>query len=196
MTTGTLGILLAGGRGERLGLGRPKALAELHGLTLLERACRTLAPLCEVTVVTAPAEMTLPLPEGAQRLIDPGLGPLGGVAVAAQTLRCERAVVLGVDFPLLRSVTLQALLERLGGRAAVVPAPGGRAQPLAAVYSAAGLVRLSAAFEQGERSIVAAIRTLDVLLLDDAELATLPGGSEGFVDVDTPEALAKAEERA
>ena len=191
-----LGILLAGGRGERLGLGRPKALAELKGATLLERACRKLTGVCDAVVVAAPAEMALPLPEGARRLLDPGLGPLGGVAVAAQSIVCERAVVLGVDFPLLEAATLATLLDRLKGRAAVVPAPGGRAQPLVAAYSAAALERLSQAFERGERSIVAALHALDPLLLDDAELAKLPGGRQGFFDVDTPEELAQAEERA
>jgi len=192
----TLGILLAGGRGERLGLGRPKALAQLRGATLLERACRTLARVCDEVVVAAPAEMALPLAAGIRRLLDPGVGPLGGVAVAAQSIRCDRAVVLGVDYPLLEAATLEALLDRLGERRAVVPAPGGRTQPLAAAYSAAGLDMLSEAFERGERSIVNVLGALDPLVLEDAELAELPGGSEGFFDVDTPEELARAEERA
>jgi molybdopterin-guanine dinucleotide biosynthesis protein A len=192
----TLGILLAGGRGERLGLGRPKALAELRGATLLERACRTLARVCDDVVVAAPAEMALPLPPGVRRLLDPGVGPLGGVAVAAQSILCDRAVVLGVDYPLLEPAMLEALLDLLGERRAVVPAPGGRTQPLAAAYSAAGLDMLSAAFERGERSIVNVLGALDPLVLEDAKLAELPGGSEGFFDVDTPEELARAEERA
>jgi molybdopterin-guanine dinucleotide biosynthesis protein A len=194
--SGTLCILLAGGRGERLGLGRPKALAELRGVTLLERACRTLARVCDDVVVAAPAEMALPLPAGVRRMLDPGVGPLGGVAVAAQSIQCDRAVVLGVDYPLLEPATLEALLGLLGERTAVVPAPGGRTQPLAAAYSAAGLDLLSEAFERGERSIVNALGALDPLVLQEAELAELPGGSEGFFDVDTPEELARAEERA
>ena len=129
-------------------------------------------------------------------MLDPGVGPLGGVAVAAQSIRCDRAVVLGVDYPLLEAATLEALLDRLGERRAVVPAPGGRTQPLAAAYSAAGLDMLSEAFERGERSIVNVLGALDPLVLEDAELAELPGGSEGFFDVDTPEELARAEERA
>lgn len=196
MSVRTLGILLAGGRGERLKLGRPKALAELRGATLLERACRTLAGVCDEVLVAAPAEMALPLPPGVRRLLDPGVGPLGGVAVAAQSILCDRAVVLGVDYPWLEAATLTALLDRLGERRAVVPAPGGRTQPLAAAYSAAGLDLLSEAFERGERSIVNALLALDPLLLQDAELAQLPGGSEAFFDVDTPEELARAEERA
>ena len=39
---GTLGILLAGGRGTRLGLGVPKALAPWAGGTLLSHALATL----------------------------------------------------------------------------------------------------------------------------------------------------------
>jgi 2-C-methyl-D-erythritol 4-phosphate cytidylyltransferase len=49
-------ILLAAGRGERLGGDRPKALVEVGGLTLLDRAIRTVeaAPEIEGFLVTAP----------------------------------------------------------------------------------------------------------------------------------------------
>ena len=49
-------ILLAAGRGERLGGDRPKALLEVGGLTLLDRAIRTVeaAPEIEGFLVVAP----------------------------------------------------------------------------------------------------------------------------------------------
>jgi molybdopterin-guanine dinucleotide biosynthesis protein A len=191
----TLGILLAGGRGERLRLGRPKALVLLGGETLLERACRTLRQVCDDLVVVAPADITLPLASGAGRLLDPGEGPLGGLAAASTAPAFLKAVVLGVDFPLVRAATLTALLERLGARSAVLPMPGGRAQPLVAAYSVEALAVLAGAFARGERSVVRAVETLDPLRLDDAALQSLPGGLESFLDVDTPDALADVERR-
>lgn len=51
-------ILLAAGRGERLGGGRPKALIELEGTSLLHRVLRAIAAVPEIEgfLVTAPAE--------------------------------------------------------------------------------------------------------------------------------------------
>ena len=54
---GTLGILLAGGRGRRLGLGPPKALASWAGGTLLDHALATLRAACDEVVVSAPREL-------------------------------------------------------------------------------------------------------------------------------------------
>jgi len=50
-------ILLAAGRGDRLGAGRPKALVTVWGTTLLAHAARTVAAVPEIEgfVVTAPA---------------------------------------------------------------------------------------------------------------------------------------------
>lgn len=194
MNPGTLGVLLAGGRGERLGLG-PKALVELSGETLLERAHAALRPVCETIAVVAPVELELPLPAGARRLLDPGLGPLGGIAIAGTTFVCERSVVLGVDFPLVPSALLAALLERLGNRRAVVPSPGGRPQPLVAAYAGEALAALAGSFAGGERSVTRAVLALEPLAPADAELATMPGGLEAFFDVDDLEALGEAERR-
>src|SRR5438132_2343792 len=42
----TLGVIVAGGRGRRLGLEVPKALAAAGGMTLLDRAVATLEEVC------------------------------------------------------------------------------------------------------------------------------------------------------
>ena len=188
----TLGILLAGGQGRRLGLSRPKALVTLAGATLLERGCATLAGVCEKVVVVAPAEMELALPVGIRRLMDSGAGPLGGIA-AAGAVDFERACVLGVDFPLAAPATLVALLDHLRKHAAVVPAPGGRPQPLVAAYARRAITTLAAVFERGERSVIRALKRLAPRILDDREIAALPGGPKSFFDIDTPDDLAEAE---
>src|SRR6185503_5578319 len=137
----TLGVIVAGGQGRRLGLAVPKAMAPLLGITLLERAIATLAPACDAIAVAAPEDRPLALPEvriECFRVADPAgaSGPLAGVVAGLESRRYDRAMVLGVDFPLLRPAVVHALLERLGDRRAVFPAPGGVPQPLAAVYGA------------------------------------------------------------
>jgi 2-C-methyl-D-erythritol 4-phosphate cytidylyltransferase len=74
MSTKVAALIPAAGSGERLGLGA-KALLELNGVTLLERAIRCLAPLCDEIVVALPAdqlgfelhEVVQKIPGGATR---------------------------------------------------------------------------------------------------------------------------------
>lgn len=48
-------LIPAAGSGERLGAGIPKALVEVDGVTLIERAVANLASIAEVIVIAAPA---------------------------------------------------------------------------------------------------------------------------------------------
>jgi 2-C-methyl-D-erythritol 4-phosphate cytidylyltransferase len=53
--TVVVGIVPAGGSGERLGAERPKAFVVLAGKTLLERSLEALAPACDRVVAAVPA---------------------------------------------------------------------------------------------------------------------------------------------
>jgi 2-C-methyl-D-erythritol 4-phosphate cytidylyltransferase len=55
MGTTVVGIVPAGGSGERLGAERPKAFVVLAGKTLLERSLEALRPVCDRVVVAVPA---------------------------------------------------------------------------------------------------------------------------------------------
>ena len=190
----TLGVLLAGGRGERMGVSQPKALARCAGTTLLARALATLSEVCDTVVVVAPAEMELPI-EDALRVNDPpgAAGPLAGLVAGLAARPCDEALVLAVDLPLVTASLLAALRRRRGHAAVLVPAPGGIPQPLAAWYAAAALASLTRALAAGERSVTRAVLALSPVLLDDATLATLPGGLLAWLNVNTPADLAAAE---
>ena len=196
MSARASGVVVAGGRGMRLGLGRPKAFAEIGGKTLLARAEEVLAVLCDEIVIAAPADLPLPAHRFPRVADVPGAaGPLSGIVAGLRALRGGPAIVLGVDFPLMRPETLGALLERLGGESAVIPAPGGRLQPLAAVYAESAAESLGASLALGERSAVAAAMGLDPLVITDADLARLESGLECFFNLNTQEDLGEAERR-
>jgi len=185
--------VLAGGEGRRLGLGRPKALAALGGATLLDRAVATLEAACGDLLVAAPATLALPGCRAVRVDDPPGVaGPLAGLVAAARARpRCD-AVVLGVDFPLVTPAWVAALLGHVASCDAVLPCPGGRPQPLAAVYTARALEHLVARFEAGERAVTAALAGLNAARLDDAALAALPGGADALLNVNTPDDLERA----
>jgi molybdopterin-guanine dinucleotide biosynthesis protein A len=194
----THGAIPAGGAGRRLGQSLPKALAVLEGRTLIERAIATLKELCDSIAVSMSPRRPLPAAAhaGADAAFDfaEGGGALMGLLAAADADRwpAARTLVMGVDYPLARPAALRALIERLDQRAAVVPAPGGRLQPMLAVYSRAGLRALRETFDHGERSTVAAVTALDPIVIEDHELARFPGGSENWMNVNTPEEFAEA----
>jgi molybdopterin-guanine dinucleotide biosynthesis protein A len=198
----TRGVLVVGGRGERLGLGLPKAHVLVGGETLLARALATLGRVCDEVVVAAPATMEVLLPTGAvpaRRVADlePGAGPLAGLVAGLEDAGFERAVALGVDFPFARSEALSVILSRLesAGSPAAVPAPEGRLQPLFAAYARAAARPLATDFAAGERSVVRAVERLEPEVLPSHLLATLPGGLDNFFNLNTPEDLITAERR-
>ena len=213
--TATLGVLLAGGAGSRLGLGVPKALVRVGDLTLLERGVRTLAQICDAAVVVAPEQLSLPLPAtgaaSVARIHDPkgAAGPLAGMVAGLASRDYDRALVLGVDFPLMTPTTLRALLARFdearvafeamacGARAieAVIPAPGGIAQPLAAAYAPAARDVLASRLAAGERAPSRAVAALASIVLDVAGVAELVGGREAFFNLNTPADLDEARRR-
>jgi len=194
--TRLLGIVLAGGRGRRLGLAVPKALVVAGGCTLIERAIRLLGSLCDELVVCAPADLDLPV-DAALRVADaaPGSGPLGALVTALGSRPHERAIVLGVDLPFMTRDVLRAIASGADDAPAVVPAPAGRPQPLAARYAPRAHAPLAAAFARGERALVPAVLALGPRLVPDAELAALPGGTGAFLNLNTPGDLAEAGRR-
>jgi molybdopterin-guanine dinucleotide biosynthesis protein A len=198
----TLGVLLAGGAGRRLGAGVPKALARVGGRTLLERAARVLGGACDEVVVAAPRSLAPALAAalpGARLVVDleDAVGPLAGLTAGLAAAPHREAIALGVDFPLMTTAALERLAERLRGdpgARAVVPAPGGVPQPLAAAYGLAARDALARALEAGERSVTRAVMTLDPVVLDDPALVEL-GGPEIWLNLNRPEDLAEAERR-
>jgi molybdopterin-guanine dinucleotide biosynthesis protein A len=190
----TLGVLLAGGRGRRLGAGIPKALVPCGGRTLLARAQATLDALCDTVVVVAPHDLDLPA-ASAVRIDDPPgtLGPLAAMVAGLGCQAFDEALVLAVDLPLVTASALAALRALRGDALAVIAAPGSLPQPLAAWYASGAHAALEAVLASGERSVIAACHALAPRLVGDDELATIPEG-EGFQwNVNTVEDLERAE---
>lgn len=135
-----LGAVLAGGRSSRFG--SDKALAELHGRTLLSRAVDALSGWCEHVVVvgreTAPAPTLPDWPHS-------DMGPLGGLAAAlhhAVDEGYEAVLSCGVD-----SADLPEELLRL-----LSPAPACLAgQPVIGLWPASALPALVAILKSDEK---------------------------------------------
>lgn len=170
-----LGAVLAGGQSSRFG--SDKALAQLDGRTLLERAVAQLEGWCEAVVVIGRSE------DGVSCVPDwpaPGLGPLGGMAGALRFARDQGfAAVLtcGVDSPGLPG-DLPALLA---------PAPAYVAdQPVVGLWPVTAADVVEAILGgTGRHSMLALAEALD------ARAVTLPAPS---ANINTPADLAALRE--
>jgi molybdopterin-guanine dinucleotide biosynthesis protein A len=163
-----VGVVLAGGRGRRLG--GDKAIVELEGRALVRYPLEALHEVCDEVAVVAKRDTILPPLAGMADLwIEPDepRHPLVGVAHALRLAMGRPVLVVPVDLPLIDAATLQALLRAdRTGVAAVVPRAHGRLQPLCALYCPAALAGLEA-FDVTARAVdvvtALGIRELDGL---------------------------------
>lgn len=140
-----LGLVLAGGRSERLG--RDKAAVMIDGRPLLERAVALLAALLpEVWVAVRPEQAGDPLRGRFPMVTDAitGIGPAAGILAAHAATPDAAWLVLACDLPGIGSGDLGKLLAaRDPARCATAfrGARDGRPEPLCAIYEPATLAR-------------------------------------------------------
>jgi molybdopterin-guanine dinucleotide biosynthesis protein A len=152
-----IGAILAGGRGRRMGGGKPAR--ELAGRPLLAWPAAALAQACERVVVVAKPEAELPRLPGVERWDEPDEEhhPARGIAFAL-----ERAggpvLVCAADMPFVTAGVCRLVAGALGDGSAAVAVAGGVMQPVLAAYAPAALAAFRAAPPDA-----ALIRTVDSL---------------------------------
>jgi molybdenum cofactor guanylyltransferase len=164
---GLTGVLLVGGASSRFG--SPKALAELGGETLAERAWRTLGESCEERLALGKAADRLELPFP---VLDDGSevrAALAGIVAGLRAAAFPVAVFLPVDVP----HATPGLLRELGE--ACRQAATTRHGPLPAAISMQALPTLERRFAAGELRLRDALAELDTALVeaDPAELVNV-----------------------
>ncbi|MDO4803510.1 MAG: molybdenum cofactor guanylyltransferase [Lachnospiraceae bacterium] len=137
-------VLLAGGKSSRMG--KNKVLLNLCGKTLLDIQLEKLCALdVNEILVSGDPELLKPHitglnPQKPVRVIAdiiPDKGPLGGFHACFGSTTCPSAIVLSVDVPLIRTETLQNLLDfyRNNNYDAAVLTTASFMEPLIAVYN-------------------------------------------------------------
>lgn len=158
------GVLLVGGASRRFG--SAKALAELAGETLADRAWRLLDDACDERFAVGRG-IGLPFPTLPDAVF--GGGPLAGIVAGLRTAANDVAIVVPVDMPLLTVAALHELADAC--RDAAVSQSG----PLPGAYAKRALPALEAALERGDLALRHMLEGLDVttIQLDPALLANV-----------------------
>jgi len=196
-----LGALLAGGANRRYE-GRPKALGSVGGEPIARRAVRALREAADrVVLVANEAETyeTLGLERRAD--IQPGLGVLGGILTAvvwAEADGYRGALVAACDMPFLSSALLRRLAAGATADEVVAPESDSRRglEPLCAFYGVACREAVEAALDRGDRHVTSFFADVRPRLIPREEVAAFGDPELLFLNVNTPEDRARAEEAA
>ncbi|MGG5872933.1 molybdenum cofactor guanylyltransferase MobA [Pseudomonas peli] len=177
-------LLLAGGRGQRMG-GADKGLLDWQGRPLIAWLHELVRPLTDDLLISCNrnAERYAPF---ADRLVSDDeadfQGPLAGIRAGLRAARQENVLILPCDAPQLDRPLLEALLN-LAGERAVVVRQGEFLEPLFSVIPRALHADLEQAWQAGERSPQRWLRSLNPLTVE------CPLGDPRLANFNTPDLL-------
>ncbi|MGN6588158.1 MAG: molybdenum cofactor guanylyltransferase [Solirubrobacterales bacterium] len=185
----TLGAVLAGGVGSRMGGG--KSCAELHGQSLIAYPLAALAEAgLEAIVCAKPGDPLPPVDAPMLREPEQPRHPLTGIVAALRAGEGRPVVAIACDLPFVTAGLIRLLAnapERL-----VVPTLDGRVQPLLARYEPSLLPELEAALER-EEPLTHTVEALNPRLLGEEELAQFGDPHRLLFNVNDPDDLREAE---
>lgn len=146
-------LLLAGGRGQRVG-GRDKGLLDWQGRPLIAWLHEIVRPLTDDLLISCNRNAER-YAGYADRLVGDGnqdyAGPLAGIRAGLAAARHEQLLVLPCDAPKIDSALLEALLAQAGSQPVAVRR-GGYWEPLFSLWPVALRDTLETAWLAGERS--------------------------------------------
>jgi molybdopterin-guanine dinucleotide biosynthesis protein A len=174
-------------------MGRPKALLEINGATLIQRVHHCLAQVCPQTaVVTDRPQDHADLPCLVAADLVPDLGPLGGLLTAAVSWPNSRLLAVACDAPFLRPALLARLADNETDRTRILLARGGqRPRPFPAVYPPGLGPVIQGLLRAGERRMAALWRAAPSRVLPVDELAALDPEGKSFINLNTPQEAAR-----
>ncbi|MDA8099461.1 MAG: molybdenum cofactor guanylyltransferase [Nitrospiraceae bacterium] len=185
------GVILAGGENKRMGT--DKAFLELSGRPLIEHILQVfLAQFDETLVVTNSPERYARYPV---RMVTDALtvrGPLTGIYTALLHARTDRCFVTACDMPFPNKRLIAYMLESAGNFDAVVPRPGGLAEPLHAIYHRRLLPLIGKSIEQDELRITRLLEACRVRYLSETEIVHYDPQMRVFKNINTPEEFKEA----
>ena len=183
---GFSGVVLAGGRSQRLGT--DKAFLPLFDQPLIARVVYTLAGLSDdlIVVTNTPAPYAaLGLPVRLVGDEQPGQGSLMGVYTGLRQARHPHALVVACDMPFLCLSLLRYMTTLMAGYDVVVPEVNGLLEPLHAIYGEGSLPPMARLLAGGERKIIRFFPEVRVRVVKESEIDRLDPDHLSFLNVNT-----------
>lgn len=194
------GAILAGGNATRYG-GRPKGLEHVGGHRIVDRALGALRSVVDDVILVAndpAAGLWLPGVRVGGDLLS-NAGSVAGIH-AALVHAGGPVLVVAWDMPFVNVALLRALrdLAESSNADVAVPESGSKrgVEPMCAYYGPSCRGPIEAAVARGDRRIVGFFDDVKVARLDHGEVARFGDPERMFMNVNTPEDLARAERYA
>ena len=191
------GFVLAGGASSRMG--RDKSRIELDGISLAERARKTLSSICEsVREVRSEASDDPSILPDIKPLSNGEHASIVGVYSALSYSGSEWTAILACDLPFVSARLLNLLASKAKavpeGCCAIVPMQkDGKWQPLCALYKTEPYLSVvESATENGSLSLVGLLEPIATHFVEFRELQNLPNSEQFFFNVNTPTDLQRA----
>jgi molybdopterin-guanine dinucleotide biosynthesis protein A len=191
-------VIQAGGESRRMG--QNKALTLFLGEPLIARVLARVGGLADEILVTSnvPAELAfLRLPVFPDVL--PGQGALGGLLTALSAARNEWVAVVACDMPFANLALLGAEWEAAKALCVdgVVPQSDEGYEPFHAVYHReACRAAVEMAVRAGQQRLISWFPQAHLAFFDPPQVARYDPDGAAFINVNTPDELREAEERA
>ena len=194
--TALTAAILAGGQSSRMGTN--KAFVSLKGRPLIEHVLDRLAqvPAIAETILIAntPADYAhLELPTFVDRI--PDKASLGGIYTALHHSQHPYTLVVACDMPLLNPRLLAHMAALCASEQqpydVIVPRQDGYPQALHAIYGKTCLPPIRADIEADRLKVIGFYDAVRVRYLDEPEYAELDPHGWSFINVNTPDDLAR-----
>lgn len=180
-------VLLAGGRGQRMG-GQDKGWVRWGEQALIEHVHHVARPLTDDLIISCNRNQARYGTLADQLISDPGddfPGPFIGIIEALKVARHPYLLILPCDAPRIDRQLLQHLQQHAGERPVMVR-QNSYWQPLFSLLPVALLPHLQQQWQAGQRSVQRALRELDPIALD------YPGDDPRFSNFNELALLAQA----
>ena len=177
--------------------GQPKALLDVGGRRIIERVLDAVTPsVGEVLLVTNTPDLYafLGLPMVAD--VYPDHGSLGGIYSGLKAATGDAAFTVACDMPFLHPDVVRLVVSRAATADVVIPRVGDRLETMHAVYAKSCLPHIEALLAARRLKIVGFFERVRVAEIAEAEVARHRDPALVFMNVNTPEELARARELA
>jgi len=167
------GLILAGGRGERMG-GADKGWSIYNGRPLIVSVVERFAPQVGLLLISANrnidrySALGTVVEDASDLNTEAFAGPLVGIVSGLRRTRTEWAAIVACDAPYLPSDLVQRLANavRDTGAAAACARVAGRLQPLFAIVNAQSAGTLAASITAGERAMHRWLASMNAVPVD------------------------------
>lgn len=191
---GITSVVMAGGKSSRMGT--DKSFVPLLGKPLIEHVLERLGGIGqeEIIITNRPEDYEYLNRPMFQDII-PNRGPLGGLHTALVHANYPHILVTACDMPWLNRSLLEYMVSLRHHAQAIVPRWQRYPEPLHAVYSKSCLTPIEQKLSAGSLKMISFYQEIEVLYLEQDDIARFDPQGRSFSNINTPEDLAQADSK-